>query len=71
MKWGNVTITKKVQKGDNIELFGTYDAEDKDFKKTTKLTWICNDPDTTFEIQMVEFDHLINKDKIEENDDFK
>jgi len=25
------------------------------------LTWICNDPATTIELKMVEYDHLINK----------
>jgi len=50
MKWGNVTISKKVVDGNNITLFGTIDESDKDYKKTKKITWLCADPDTSFEI---------------------
>lgn len=71
MKWGNATITRRETVGDSFELFATIDEADKDFKKTVKLTWICNDPATTTEVNMVEFDHLINKAKIEENDDIE
>lgn len=71
MKWGNATITRRETVGDSFELFATMDEADKDFKKTIKLTWICNDSATTTEVNMVEFDHLINKAKIEENDDIE
>lgn len=72
MKWGNVTITKKVILDDGtVELTGTVDPEDKDFKKTKKITWVCNDPDTTVEITLVEYDHIITKRKIEDTDDIK
>lgn len=72
MKWGNVTITKKDVAADgNPVLFGTVDESDKDFKKTKKFTWVCADPDTTVEISLTEFDHLITKKKVEENDDVK
>ena len=71
MKWGNATITRRENVGDTFELFATVDEADKDFKGTVKLTWICNDPSTTCEVKMVEFDHLINKAKIEEEDDIE
>ena len=71
MKWGNATITRREEEKDSFELFATIDESDKDFKKTVKLTWICNDPATTIEVNMKEFDHLINKAKIEENDDIE
>ena len=71
MKWGNITISKKEVDGENVTLYGKYDPEDKDFKKTKKLTWVCADPDTTVEITLVEYDHLITKQKVEENDDIK
>jgi glutamyl-tRNA synthetase len=45
--------------------------EDKDFKKTKKLTWIANDPQSVFEITLVEFDHLITKKKTEEDESVK
>ena len=69
MKWNNVTITRRETVGDTFELFGTVDEADKDFKSFAKITWICNDPATTIEVKMMEFDHLITKQKIEENDD--
>jgi hypothetical protein len=69
MKWGNCTIEKIVKHGDNkLELTGRVDEEDQDFKKTKKLTWLCADPATTVELNLVEYAHLINKQKIEEND---
>ena len=72
MKWGNVTISKKDTSIDgNPVLYGAIDESDKDFKKTKKITWICADPETTVEVTLTEFDHLITKKKIEENDDVK
>jgi len=71
MKWGNVTITKKEVEGETVKLYGKIDPADKDFKKTKKITWVCADDDTTVEVVLVEFDHLINKKKVEENDDVK
>lgn len=72
MKWGNVTVTKKVQLDDgNFELTGTVDPEDKDFKKTKKITWVCADADTTVEVTLVEYDHIISKKKVEDTDDVK
>lgn len=69
MKWGNVTITSKATSDDgSLILRGTVDPEDKDFKKTKKITWVSSDPDTTFEVTLVEFDHIITKKKIEEAD---
>lgn len=72
MKWGNVTITSKDVSADgNPVLHGTIDEADKDFKKTKKLTWVCADPDTTVEVMLTEFDHLITKKKVEPNDEVK
>ena len=71
MKWGNATVTRREESGDSFELFATIDEADKDFKGTAKLTWICNDPATTVEVSMKEFDHLIKKAKIEEDDDIE
>lgn len=69
MKWGNVTISKKERADDGtLSLTGTIDPEDKDFKKTKKITWVCADPDTTVEVTLVEYDHLITKRKVEESD---
>jgi len=68
MKWGNAVITKKEADGENFKISATIDEDDKDFKKTKKITWICADPEYTTEINIVEFDHLITAPKIEEAD---
>jgi len=47
------------------------DPTDKDFKKVKVLTWVTADDDTTVEISLVEFGHLISKQKVEENDDVR
>jgi len=71
MKWGNATVTKKVVEGDKITLYATIDETDQDFKKTKKITWLCADPNTTCEIALVEYAHLIDKQKIDEADDIE
>ena len=50
MKWGNVTVSKKEEVDWRIVLTGKVDPNDKDFKKTKKLTWVIADPDTTIEV---------------------
>lgn len=72
MKWGNVTVHKKESHDNgNFTLYGKIDENDKDFKKTRKITWIAAVPEHTVELVLVELDHLINKAKVEENDDVK
>ena len=72
MKWGNCTISKKEKDAEGkITMHGTINKEDKDFKGTKKLTWIANDPNTTFEVTLVELDHLITKKKVEDNESVK
>ena len=76
MKWGNVTITQiqVAGEGDNQQytLHGQIDLNDKDFKSTEKkITWVACDEDTTVEVILVEYDHLITKKKLEENEHVK
>jgi glutamyl-tRNA synthetase len=69
MKWGNCTISSKVENANgSFTLSGTVNLEDTDFKKTKKITWITEDITSNFEITLVEYDHLITKKKVEEND---
>jgi hypothetical protein len=69
MKWGNCTISnKEVDANGKITLHGDVNPDDKDFKGTKKLTWITVDKNTNFEVTLVEFDHIITKKKVEEND---
>lgn len=69
--YGKVLVTKKTEVDGVLTISGNLDLEDKDFKKAKIVTWICADPSTITEVELVEFDHLILKKKIEENDDVK
>ena len=68
MKWGNCTITGKTGEGDSLILTGKIDEADKDFKKTKKLTWLSAVEMANVKITLVEYDHLITKKKIEEDE---
>lgn len=68
MKWGNCHIISKTGEGDNLVLTGKIDEGDKDFKKTKKLTWLSGNASSTVKVTLVEYDHLITKKKIEENE---
>lgn len=66
MDWGNVIITKKNEDG---SLEGKLHLEG-DFKKTKhKLTWLA-DTDDVVAVDLVDFDHLISKDRLEDDEDF-
>ncbi len=47
-----------------------YLPEDKDFKKTKKITWLANNTNLLL-ADLYEFDHLIKTPKVEENDKFE
>ncbi|EQC32783.1 hypothetical protein SDRG_09754 [Saprolegnia diclina VS20] len=71
MRYGNVTITS-INKNSDGEIVSV-DAKDHpagDFKKTKlKITWLAQ-VDDIVPATLVEFDHLISKPKLEENDNF-
>ncbi|KDO30413.1 hypothetical protein SPRG_19636 [Saprolegnia parasitica CBS 223.65] len=71
MRYGNVTITA-INKNSDGEIVSV-DAKDHpegDFKKTKlKITWLAQ-VDDIVPATLVEFDHLISKPKLEENDNF-
>ena len=69
--YGKVLITRKDVVDGIPTIYGTYDHEDKDFKKAKVITWICADDATTIEVELVEYGPLISKKKVEENDDVK
>jgi glutamyl-tRNA synthetase len=72
LRWGNVIISRITRDGDGIvtHIYGTYDHTATNFSKTRKLSWLAVSP-SNVEVQLVEFDHLISKAKIEEDEDFK
>jgi len=70
LKWGNCKITaKKEGKNGKLSLTGELLPEDKDFKKTKKLTWIAEDKNTNVEVEIWELGHIISKRVVEEGDD--
>lgn len=71
MKWGNAVITNKETIDGKIHLTGELKLDDTDFKKTKKITWITNDPSVTFELTLVELDHIITKKKVEDEESVK
>ena len=65
MRWGVVKITRV--EGDTLE--GEY-LPDGDFKAAKrKLSWVANVPNNT-RVILTEFDNLVSKDKLEEEDNF-
>jgi len=47
--------------------------DNKDYKKTLKLTWLCNDKDNspTTPTVLIYYDHIISKAILDKDDDFK
>lgn len=73
MDWGNAFVTKIVRPdaaGPITELELTLHLEG-DFKKTEKkVTWLAKDQNLV-EVELHDFDYLITKDKLEEEDELK
>ena len=74
INWGNLAI-KKVHKSNGKVT--SVDAEDntsnKDFKKTLKLTWLCEDDKNSpfTPAVLIYYDHIISKPILDKDDDFK
>ena len=68
MKWGNAIVTSIEEVSGVFTVKAELKVEDTDYKKTKKLTWITEDPNSNFEVTLVELDHLITKKKVEENE---
>ena len=74
INWGNITI-KKVNKGSGgrvTSIDATPDLENRDYKKTLKVTWLAKTPKSDFiPTTCVYYDHIITKPVLEKDDDFK
>jgi len=74
LRWGNVTITSIVASEDGsgtiTKLSGTYDPAATNFSKTKKATWVAA-VSQLVPCKLVEFDHLISKPKLAEDDRFE
>ncbi|ODV58259.1 glutamate--tRNA ligase GUS1 [Ascoidea rubescens DSM 1968] len=73
MDWGNIVIVNVVKDETSEvvkEIQGKLNLQG-DFRKTKKkITWLANTDDKV-ELDLVDFDHLITKDKLDEGDNFE
>ncbi|XP_046740941.1 bifunctional glutamate/proline--tRNA ligase [Diprion similis] len=81
INWGNLLIQKvKKENGTVTEIEAKLNLDNKDFKSTLKLTWLCQDKsvakDKVEESNLIPcyavyFDHIISKAVLGKDDDFK
>jgi len=65
MAWGNMKIVEKVENKDgSLTIRGELMPDDKDFKKTKKVSWLPNKEDLLCSVTWVEYDHLIKVPKV-------
>lgn len=72
LRWGNFIIEEMVraESGEVVSMKARHDPEAKNFSKTKKLTWLASTPDAV-PCTLVEFDHLISKAKLGDEEDFR
>jgi len=74
MSWGNAYVSNITKSSDGNTVTGldlTLHLEG-DFKRTEKkITWLESGKQQLVEVELVDFDYLITKDKLEEEDDVK
>jgi len=68
MKWGNFNMKKKTVNGDSVSFEAEFLPDDKDWKSTQKITWLPADESILAKVNIIEYDHLIDVPKIEENE---
>ncbi|XP_077878966.1 bifunctional glutamate/proline--tRNA ligase isoform X3 [Ictidomys tridecemlineatus] len=74
INWGNIIITKIYKNADGkiVSLDAKLNLENKDYKKTTKITWLA---ETTHALPVpaicVTYEHLITKPVLGKDEDFK
>lgn len=72
LRWGNVKITsiEKSPEGAVVSMHGTYDPDATNFSKTKKATWLAKSDDVLPAIFM-DYDHLISKAKLADEENFQ
>mmetsp|Transcript_56869 Transcript_56869/g.83225 ORF Transcript_56869/g.83225 Transcript_56869/m.83225 type:complete len:211 (-) Transcript_56869:22-654(-) len=71
MRWGVVHVGKVTKEGDRVvSLEGAFDPEGNIKKAKKKLTWLADVPDLV-PAKLVEFDYLITKESVEEDERFE
>ncbi|MGH0142271.1 UNVERIFIED_CONTAM: hypothetical protein FKN15_075915 [Acipenser sinensis] len=74
INWGNIDITKihRDASGRIVSLDGQLNLENRDYKKTTKITWLTETPRAPLVPTVcVVYDHLITKPVLGKEDNFK
>ncbi len=73
INWGNITIKSIKKEGDKvISVEAVTDLDNKDYKKTLKVTWLAKTPKADFiPTTCVYYDHIITKPVLDKDDDFK
>ncbi|XP_051470475.1 bifunctional glutamate/proline--tRNA ligase isoform X4 [Apus apus] len=74
INWGNIIITKlnRNSSGKIVSIDAKLNLENKDFKKTTKITWLAETPRAPLiPTVCVNYDHLITKPVLGKDEDFK
>lgn len=71
MNHGNVLINKITPPQDEnsgYHIEATNLPEDLDYKDTQKITWICSDKKVLSKVELIEYDHLLKKAKLEDGE---
>lgn len=74
INWGNMLIKGilKSETGDIIRIDAKLNLENKDFKKTLKVTWVADlDSPSLVPCVCIYYDHIISKPVLGKDDDFK
>ncbi|KFP22597.1 Bifunctional glutamate/proline--tRNA ligase, partial [Egretta garzetta] len=74
INWGNIIITKlnRNSSGKILSIDAKLNLENKDFKKTTKITWLAETPRAPLiPTVCVNYEHLITKPVLGKDEDFK
>ncbi|XP_062980146.1 bifunctional glutamate/proline--tRNA ligase isoform X3 [Elgaria multicarinata webbii] len=74
INWGNIIITKiyKNSAGKITSIDGKLNLENKDYKKTAKITWLAETPRApSIPTVCVNYEHLITKPVLGKEEDFK
>lgn len=73
INWGNLKIVDVKKKGATItEIVADLDLENKDYKKTTKVTWLAEvKTEKSIPVRAAYYDHVISKAIIKQDEDWK
>ncbi|KAM6405368.1 bifunctional glutamate/proline--tRNA ligase isoform 4-T4 [Pluvialis apricaria] len=74
INWGNIIITKlhRNSSGKIVSMDAKLNLDNKDFKKTTKITWLAETPRAPLiPTVCVNYEHLITKPVLGKDEDFK